>query len=236
VAGDVKGAERLAQRVVDDIAAEGWPVGTILGTEPALVARYGVSRNTFREAVRLLEHLGVARMREGRSGGLAVTEPRPDAVTHAAAIYLRYAGVGVGELYQARSTLEAEIVGLAAARLDADGERRLHEAIAHERETDASGPHHTRALHMTLADIAGNRPLALFLDTLISLSDEYSRPEISKRDPALDDAVEASHRAHAAIANAVLARDVPTAQRRMRAHLAAVDRWMPKAAMPLEDR
>ena len=75
VAGDVKGAERLAQRIVDEIADEDWPVGTILGTEPELTSRYGVSRNTFREAVRILEHLGAARMREGRGGGLAVTAP-----------------------------------------------------------------------------------------------------------------------------------------------------------------
>jgi DNA-binding FadR family transcriptional regulator len=228
VAGDVKGAERLAQRIVDEIADEDWPVGTILGTEPELTSRYGVSRNTFREAVRILEHLGAARMREGRSGGLAVTAPRSGAVTHAAAIFLRYEGVGVHELYEARATLEAEIVELAIARMDASGERRVENAIAQERENDSrTGPHHTRALHMTLADIAGNRPLALFLDTLISLSDEYSRPEITRGDADLDAAVDASHRAHAAIAKAVLARDVATARRRMRAHLVAVDRWMP---------
>ena len=167
-------------------------------------------------------------MRGGRGGGLAVTAPRSGAVTHAAAIYLRYEGVGVHELYEARATLEAEIVELAVARMDAAGERRLQDAIAQERERDGcAGPHHTRALHMTLADIAGNRPLALFLDTLISLSDEYSRPEITRHDAELEAAVEASHRAHAAIVKAVLARESATARRRMRAHLAAVDRWMP---------
>jgi DNA-binding FadR family transcriptional regulator len=231
VVGDVKGAERLAQQMIDEIAEQGWPVGTILGTEPDLVERYGVSRNTFREAVRLLEHLDAARMREGRGGGLAVTEPRSGAVTHAAAIYLRYEGVGVGELYQARATLEVEIVRLAIEQLDADGEGRLRDAVAQERESaSCAGPHHTRTLHMTLADIAGNRPLALFLDALISLSDEYSRPGLTPHDPGLDAAVEASHRAHAAIAKAVLARDLETAQRRMRAHLGAVDRWMPTIA------
>ena len=228
MADDVKGAELLAQQIIDDIADAGWPIGTILGTEPELISRYGVSRNTFREAVRILEHLDAARMREGRGGGLAVTQPRSDAVTHAAAIYLRYEGVGVRELYGARATLEGEIVELAVARMDPAAEQRLRDAIAQERAVDGSeGPHHTRALHMTLADIAGNRPLSLFLDTLISLSDEYSRPEIARPDGDLEAAVEASHRAHAAIVKAVLARDPATARRRMSAHLAAVDRWMP---------
>jgi DNA-binding FadR family transcriptional regulator len=166
-------------------------------------------------------------MREGRGGGLAVTEPRSDALTQAAAIFLRYAGVGVHELYQARATLELEIVELAVARLDADGERRLRDAIDRETAPAGTEPYHTRTLHMTLAEIAGNRPLMLFLDTLISLSDEYSRPEVRRHDPELEAAVAASHRAHVAIAKAVLARDAATAQRRMRAHLTAVDRWMP---------
>ena len=150
----MKGAERLAQQIIDDIAAAGWPVGTVLGTEPELIGRYGVSRNTFREAVRILEHLETARMREGRSGGLAVTEPRSDALTQAAAVYLRYTGVGVHELYQARATLEVEIVELAVARLDAEGERRLRDAI----EQEGSQPRHRAVPHAHLAhDPGGDR-------------------------------------------------------------------------------
>ena len=61
---------RLVATIVDDIAAAGWPVGELLGSEPALIERYGVSRETFRAAV------GDPRIprrrppREGRGGGL----------------------------------------------------------------------------------------------------------------------------------------------------------------------
>jgi DNA-binding FadR family transcriptional regulator len=228
VSGEPKAGERLAQQIVDEIAAAGWNVGAMLGTESDLIARYGVSRNAFREAVRLLEHLNAARMREGRSGGLVVTEPQPEPVRHAAAILLRYEGVQAAELYDARLSLELDIVRRAIEQLDDAGEARLREAVREERGTDAVGIRgHTRTLHMTLAELGGNRPMALFLDTLISLSDEYSRPELVRPGPELEAAVRASQRAHQAIARAVIARDVETATHRMRAHLTAVQRWMP---------
>ena len=150
-------------------------------------------------------------------------------MTHAAAIYLRYAKVEIGELYAARTTLESDIVRLACERLDAEGEVALRVVIEQEQAAhtdDIIG--HTKTLHIALAEIAGNRALTLFLDTLISLSDEYSRPELAKADPELEARMGDSHRAHIAIAKAVLARDPDAASRRMRAHLAAVGKWMPR--------
>ncbi len=40
----LKVGERLARQIVEEIAAAGWPIGTVLGTEPELLERYGVSR------------------------------------------------------------------------------------------------------------------------------------------------------------------------------------------------
>ncbi len=225
-----KVGERLARRVVDDIASAGWPVGELLGTEPELMERYEVSRNSFREAVRILEHLGSARMREGRRGGLVVTAPQSRAVAQAAAVHLRYAGVEVDELYEARIELELGILERTITRLDDGGAQRLRTVLAAEGgDVTEDVPGHTTALHTAIAELSGNRPLALFLDVLISLSDEYSRPELQRLAPALDDHMRASHRAHAAITKAILDRDVEAATRRMRSHLVAVHNWMPRS-------
>ena len=64
----------VADRILGDIAEEGWPEGEVVGSEAELLERYGVSRAVFREAVRLLEHLQVARMRRGPGGGLVVLD------------------------------------------------------------------------------------------------------------------------------------------------------------------
>ena len=96
----VKGGERVAQEIVDDIAVRGRPVGEVLGTEPELMAAYGVSRGTFREAVRILEHLGCAGC--GRAVAVGSWSPRPSPPgDQAAAVYLRYRGVDTSSLHSA---------------------------------------------------------------------------------------------------------------------------------------
>src|ERR1700719_237680 len=83
-----KRASKVADRIIKDVIAGGWQVGTILGSESDLLARYQVSRAVFREAVRLVEHQQVARTRRGPGGGLVVTEPTVDAVIDAVVLYL----------------------------------------------------------------------------------------------------------------------------------------------------
>ena len=70
-----KRASTIARHIEADIIRRGWPIGESLGSERALQERYRVSRSVLREAVRLVEHHKVARMRRGPSGGLLVCEP-----------------------------------------------------------------------------------------------------------------------------------------------------------------
>ena len=56
--------------------------------------RYDVSRAVLREAVRVLEHHQVARMRRGPGGGLFVAEPGVEAVTEAVALQIDRLGIG----------------------------------------------------------------------------------------------------------------------------------------------
>jgi DNA-binding FadR family transcriptional regulator len=52
-----------------------------------------VSRAVLREALRLVQHHQVARMRRGPGGGLFVTAPDAAPATRAMVIYLDYVGV-----------------------------------------------------------------------------------------------------------------------------------------------
>jgi len=60
-----KPASRIARDIEADIARCGWPIGQSLGSEQALQHRFRVSRSVLLEAVRLVEHHQVARMRRG---------------------------------------------------------------------------------------------------------------------------------------------------------------------------
>jgi DNA-binding FadR family transcriptional regulator len=129
----VKLATTVADRIVADIAALGWPDGEVLGSEPELLERYGVSRAVFREAVRLLEHQQVARMRRGPGGGLVVAAPTPDSIIDPVVVYLFYEHTRVDHVAEARIALEEAVAELAPARVTEEDIAALRDLAARER-------------------------------------------------------------------------------------------------------
>src|SRR5262245_53266249 len=156
-------ASTVADRIVDDIARLGWPEGEVGGSEPALLARYGVSRAVFREAVRLVEHRHIARMRRGPGGGLVVTAPSVAAVADAVSVYLVYVGAEIDDVFEARLALELSAAELAPDRLDEDHIATLRALVADE-AAGRMGDH--RQLHGLVAAITGNPALEFFVDLL----------------------------------------------------------------------
>jgi DNA-binding FadR family transcriptional regulator len=222
-------AEQTSEKIEMRIIEMDWPVGKVIGSEADLLAEYGVSRAALREAIRLLEHHNVAYMRRGPGGGLVVAEPDPDAMAHAAAVYLRYRKVNPPDLFEARTALELAAVRSAAERIDEDGIVKLRDALAHESEflggeSDAT----IHDFHVVVAELTGNPALHLFINVLTQLSaarflgvtamfDKQAARSVSAARQ-----VEEVHGAHAAIAEAIIAGDVALAQHRMLRHLTAL--------------
>src|SRR6516162_5930906 len=122
---NAKRAAKVADQIVEEVMALGWPVGHVLGSEADLLERYHVSRAVFREAVRLLEHQQVARTRRGPGGGLVVAAPSVDAIIDAAVLYLYRVDARLDEVFDARMVLEGIVAELAPERIDDDGRRRV---------------------------------------------------------------------------------------------------------------
>jgi DNA-binding FadR family transcriptional regulator len=166
-----KGAEAVARVITQSIVADGLEPGDLVGTEPELVERMGVSRAILREAVRLMEHHHIARMRRGPGGGLFVMPPSNAAVTETVAIYLARRGMKLSELAELRTGIEVAIADLAAARVDAEGKSRIDAALSREAQaTDAERAEAIHDLHAAVASAAHNRALELMALVLIRLS------------------------------------------------------------------
>jgi DNA-binding FadR family transcriptional regulator len=211
-------AASVADRIVDDVLALGWPVGAVLGSEAELLDRYGVSRAVFREAVRLVEHQQVARMRRGPGGGLVVREPTVDSVIDAVVVYLYRLGARLDDVFETRLVLEEIIADLAPERVEEADITALRTQIQREGAGDASDP---RELHMLLATITRNPALELFVDILNRVSALYT--DLSLVPPK---AARESRDAHMRIVDAVLAGDRSRARHRMRRHLEAEHAWL----------
>ncbi len=68
-------AVQLAQRIERDLCGCRRPLGTVYGSQDELRKRYRAGDASLREATRILEFNGVARMRPGPGGGLMVDRP-----------------------------------------------------------------------------------------------------------------------------------------------------------------
>ena len=73
-----KAAVLVAQLIVDDIVDRGLGRGDPLMAEREMVERYGVSRGTLRESLRILETYGLISIKTGPGGGAS----RPGDVPH----------------------------------------------------------------------------------------------------------------------------------------------------------
>lgn len=215
---DGKLAARVADRIVDDVVARGWPVGEVIGSESELLGHYGVSRAVFREAVRLVEHQQVARMRRGPGGGLVVTEPTVDSVIDAVVVYLYRLGARLDDVFETRLVLEEIATDLAPERLEEADIAEVRALIRREADGDVRDP---RELHMLVARITRNPALELFVDILNRVSALYTDLTLVRPTEARE-----SVDAHARIADAIVAADPSTARHRMRRHLDAEHEWL----------
>src|ERR1700728_1431307 len=107
----------LRREIIRGELAEGDP----LPPEADLMARFGVSRPTLREAFRVLESESLITIRRGAKGGARVQPPGREVAARYAAFTLEYRGVTLRDVYVARAALEVPSVGkLALDRTDAD--------------------------------------------------------------------------------------------------------------------
>jgi DNA-binding FadR family transcriptional regulator len=198
-------AETVADRLMTEIAASGIGAGEIFGSERELQARSDVSRAVFREAVRLLEHHHVARMRRGPHGGLVITDPNPAASVEAAVTYLRYQGASAHDLQHVREVIELGALSTVAARLHEPKLRGLLEVASDSFSETVSDDLPT--LFVRLAD---NPILLLFTHILLAAESpdfEHSVMDRETRD------------AYAAVLAALLDGDSARAQHRLNRHL-----------------
>ena len=231
--------EILAEHIEDEIVASGWPVGTVLGSEAELTERYRVSRAVFREAMRIVDHHGVAEMRRGPGGGLVVATPDLDAIVRAVSLRLHYDRIRPPQVLETRNTLELECARLAAERIDDDARRRIQEFLDAEeqriKETRHSGrrrgdlPSHD--FHLLLAELTGNPAMRLFIQITNRVLGEQS-----PRSRSLTETASAVHRVHCHIAEAVMAGDAASAVRRMTRHLTSVQSFFPGDQAPAKRR
>ena len=120
-----KTAELIAAQIRGEILRKRLAPGTSLPTEPALMAEFGVSRPTLRQAYRILEAESLIHVRRGIRGGAVVLAPDIRVGARYMGVLLQFADATIADVYEARTVLEPICAAMMAERRDPDSVREL---------------------------------------------------------------------------------------------------------------
>jgi GntR family transcriptional regulator, transcriptional repressor for pyruvate dehydrogenase complex len=217
----LKTSESVARDIVDDIVVNGLGEGASLPAESAMLQQYGVSRETLREALRLLEVQGLISIRRGPGGGPIVGVVDPANLGRVSTLYYHLAGATYAELFEAWVVSERIIAELAAGNPD---RRLVRDAMTpfldpHGPEQEALDEfvvRHTE-FHAVVGSLARNKVLQL---SLMAMGQVVTHHVALNADPrAARDTIEHDH---AAIAKAIVSGFRTKARDLMEEHLRAI--------------
>lgn len=186
--------------------------GDSLPTEGELINQFGVSRETVRMALRLLDAEGLTTTSQGRSG-VRICHPEPERTAHSLVQLFTLTGATWGDLLAFRKMLEPAAAAHVAEHAAAQQRERIAAVAARGIAPDGTGYHE---FHELLVQASGN-PL---LTTVLAAVEQAVRWAAAEQDITQYDRDEAA-KSHRAIAAAITAQEPQKAERRMRQHLDA---------------
>ncbi len=213
-------SEEIIGQVRDLITSGRLKVGDRLPAERDLAKTLQVGRSTVREAIRALESLGVLQARPGEGTFLIANpaEQRPDPIT--ANAFMSWENQR--KLFEVRMVIEPDLAALAARRASFEQIVKMRETLQEQEASLKQGQTGIKAdtaFHFLLAEAAGNEILLRIMDSLMSLLHETREASLlTSGRPA------SSLKQHKAIIRAIEARDPVAAERRMREHIAGMEK------------
>jgi len=136
--------------------------GDKLPNEAAMIAEFGVSKGSVREAMRILEAQGLIVTKTGPGGGSSVGEVSKDRAMSLLGNYFYFKDLSLSDIYEMRKLLEPALVAKLAGNLDNETLSELRD-MAHQNPEPARTPEEEKQQHISslvfharLADAAKN--------------------------------------------------------------------------------
>lgn len=180
--------ESIVSRIAAQIRKEALAAadGELLGSEDALLARYQISRPTFRQASSLIAQEQLITVKRGVGGGYFARRPDSRAVSRVAAVYLKAHGARVSDILGAFAPIRTELARLASRATD-EKLTVLSEFLNQEAELTNCCLFRDflvseRQFNTLLGKISGNQALSLYLQITLDLAAMVEREEDMYRD------------------------------------------------------
>jgi DNA-binding FadR family transcriptional regulator len=220
----LKTSESVARDIAHDIIEQGLTTGDSLAPEVAMLEHYGVSRESLREGLRLLEVQGLITIRRGPGGGPVVGTVDPANLGRMSTLFFYMAGATYSELFEAWVISESMLAELAARNPDARAREMAMAPCLHQHghasdRLDHFVQQHTK-FHGAIGSLVNNRVLQLSMRVygqIVSHHVAVANDPRGLRERIADD--------HVAIAEAIIAGHHKRARELMVEHIRSVERF-----------
>ena len=196
--------------------------GDFLPNEAELMAHFGVSRPTLREAVRVLESERLVEVRRGSRTGARVRVPGPEVVARPAGLLLELSGATIADLLTAKSAIEP----MAARLLAETGTTEAFDELEQMLEGLATVDHQsdrlaesTGAFHLRVVQLSGNATLGIVAGMLHEITVRHTAFVFNERRPVSRDDYEKLMRSYRKLLQFLRAGDADRAEAHWRKHL-----------------
>lgn len=214
--------ERTARQLADlSLAGES---DRFLGSEDDLLARFGISRPTLRQAAKMVANDRLIAVRRGGGGGFYATRPDAADAVRALARYLRLRGASLSDIMVVTRSVSEEGAAL-AANCDDTGLRNELKAFAARIEANDTPAAIVRAeteLARILAAMSGNPAIEL----VMAIGFSFGLEEQSGRLFANPEERARARELQRALVDAVLTRDGDVARLMMQRRSAQFAAWL----------
>ncbi len=216
--------DALLRDIEADLRSGKITLGDRLPGERTLAENYGISRASVREAIRILDAMGIVRSSVGSgptSGAIVISDPSAG-LSSALRLHVASSRLPVEDIVQTRILLESWTAQAGAARTGGEEEReqaaQLLQAMDNP-DLDRATFHELDArFHVALSSLAGNAVVATMMESLSGSIVGYVKSATDAME-AWPDVLSALREQHHGIFDAVQARDGELAARLLREHI-----------------
>lgn len=192
--------------------------GDRLPPERDLAESFGVSRVSVRDALRVLEAMGLVQIRVGASGGAAITIPGSDLVGETLENMFLMTSIAPEDVAELRLIIELGVITIACVTATDEDIAGMQEYCEIEAAALADGSYtrrHSEEFHARLSRITGNRAMATlarsFEGPLSMFEVRFRRPPQERYTLGVQE--------HREIVEALTRRDIAAARHRVATHL-----------------
>ena len=157
-------SDQIIEQIRNAILSGRFKPGNKVASEKELMSEFGVSKATLREALRVLEGMGLVEIRKGIAGGVFIAEVDMKTTINGIINFLHFKTVSVKDITMIRYLLEPPVAQIAASRIQPDDIMKLESLIIENPAVPHTIVSREIGFHRYLARMTENPILILVMD------------------------------------------------------------------------